>query len=339
MIEIQIIPTGHNVTDAKTPLLQTPLHVACKAGASKVAHLLSRWDADSPIGLDICHHKDIQGKTPLQLLPRKASAACCDTLWSVCRSGHATRAAELLNKAGSSNTAFGQWEEVEGTGADLHHLAVSLDLTFNLGGSAGGDDDKNDPNHPRRRDDEEEEDDAKEEKIEEKADDRGVGRSTKAKIIRVPRLKPSSGGQELWLVNGIDAKTRRLRWSPLHACIIGWAEHRALIHLKEKASRGGVHGWNQPVIPLAKFHKERRGEGIVTASACRALGLTKESLSNGSLNVSTSIEKTSSHHHHTLVLLVKRQAFLDCLDVNCRTPLMLAAACNLTGVNMLEFVC
>ena len=129
-------------------------------------------------------------------------------------------------------------------------------------------------------------------------------------------------------MNGIDAKTRRLRWSPLHACIIGtthttptphytpnlsplsplhthahphvpilsspttytpppppvhphpptdphhnqtrnltlspdlgWAEHRALLHLKEKASRGGVQGWNQPVVPLAKFHKERRGGG------------------------------------------------------------------------------
>ena len=40
-----------------------------------------------------------------------------------CRAGRATRAAELLNKAGSSNTAQGLWEEVEGTSADLHHLA------------------------------------------------------------------------------------------------------------------------------------------------------------------------------------------------------------------------
>ena len=70
---------------------------------------------------------------------------------------------------------------------------------------------------------------------------------------------------------------------------------------------------------------------MVTASACRALGLTKASLGSGALNLSASAEKASTHHHQTLVLLVKRQAFLDCLDVNCRTPLMLAAACNLTG--------
>ena len=106
-----------------------------------------------------------------------------------------------------------------------HRLAVSLDLTFNLGGGAttaagGGNgkdgrsgdndgDDGGDTGHHRRRrggggddDDVEEEDEAKEEKSEEKADD-GKARDVKQSTIRIPRLKPSSGAwvgeKELWL--------------------------------------------------------------------------------------------------------------------------------------------
>ena len=29
---------------------------------------------------------------------------------------------------------------------------------------------------------------------------------------------------ELWLMGGVDSKSRKKRWSALHACIVGWAE-------------------------------------------------------------------------------------------------------------------
>ena len=294
---MEVIRAGHDVS-ATTPQQQTPLHVACKAGSTRVAQLLCRWDADSPVGQGIGSHKDVQGKLPRQLLPRTASSVCCETLWGLCRSGLVSRVAEMLSKVHASGPA---WEDVEGTTVDLHNLAVSLDVTFNLGdGPPANDESKED-----------EKDEGKEES---KVESSGARSS-----IRVPRLKPSSGGQELWLVDGIDAKTRRLRWSPLHACVVGWAEHRVLLHLKDK----GGKGWNQREMPLAKFQKERQREGgLVSASAVRALGLGSQQ--------AVGYFGGAAQHRETLALLVKRHAFLDSLDANCRTPLMVAAACNLS---------
>jgi len=309
---MEMIRAGHDVSHP-TPQQQTPLHVACKSGATKVVQLLCRWDADSPWGTGGALRKDINGKLPPQLLPRNASAGCCDTLWSAARAGNVARVAELLNRPRADGAA---WEGVEETGSDLHALAVALDVKFNLGGSSSssgsgsGADAKDDGRGEER-----------EAKGDKGSGDGGAARASSS--VRAPRLKPASGGQELWLVDGIDAKTRRLRWSPLHACVVGWAEHRALLYLKGKTSRG----WNEPAPPFGGT-KKSRVDGLVSASAIRALGL-------GRVNAAGYFGG-AAQHRETLALLLRRHAYLDSLDVNCRTPLMLAAACNITdAVGML----
>ena len=79
----------------QTGLKQTSLHIACKSGALKIAHLLCRWDADhipTPHKrLNIAQQRDAQGKIPAQLLPSAASSKCLETLWSSCRAGNLSR--------------------------------------------------------------------------------------------------------------------------------------------------------------------------------------------------------------------------------------------------------
>ena len=308
---MEMIRAGHNVAHP-TPQRQTPLHVACKAGAAKVVQLLCRWDADSPWGTGGALCKDVNGKLPPQLLPRTTSTSCCDTLWGAARAGNVARVADLLNRPRADAAA---WEGVEESGSDLHALAVALDVKFNLGGSGSGG--NNGTGAADAKDDE------RRAERENKGDkDGGDGGALRASV-RAPRLKPSSGGQELWLVDGIDAKTRRLRWSPLHACVIGWAEHRGLLYLKGKTGRG----WNEPAPPLGGT-KKGRAVGLVSATAIRALGLGRSHAAG--------YFGAAAQHREVLALLLRRHAFLDSLDVNCRTPLMLAAACNLTdAVGML----
>ena len=70
---------------------QSPLHVACKAGSVRTAHLLCRWDADHVTSLrrplSIVRQRDGQGKYPTQLLHHSDSPRCLDTLWGACRAG------------------------------------------------------------------------------------------------------------------------------------------------------------------------------------------------------------------------------------------------------------
>jgi ankyrin repeat protein len=91
-----------------TGLKQTSLHIACKSGALKVAHLLCRWDADHVATpqrrLTITQQRDPQGKIPAQLLPRAASSRCLDTLWSACRAGNLSR--YLVTSYSSNNIRY-----------------------------------------------------------------------------------------------------------------------------------------------------------------------------------------------------------------------------------------
>ena len=78
-----------------TRFKQSPLHIACKAGSTRVAHLLSRWDADhipSKVhGPGIIRQRDSQGKLPAQLIPRSSTSKCLETLWGASRAGDTAR--------------------------------------------------------------------------------------------------------------------------------------------------------------------------------------------------------------------------------------------------------
>jgi ankyrin repeat protein len=82
-----------------TRLQQSPLHIACKAGAINTAKLLCKWDADHIPSeyrkLSILLQADGQGKLPVQLLPHNTSSRCLETLWGAARAGDLSRCSFL----------------------------------------------------------------------------------------------------------------------------------------------------------------------------------------------------------------------------------------------------
>lgn len=82
---------GGRCAAALTSTKQTPLHVACRAGAVRCAQLLSRWDADARRGSGLHEAIDTHGKVAHQLLHSSAPSSCLDTLWQLARRGDAVR--------------------------------------------------------------------------------------------------------------------------------------------------------------------------------------------------------------------------------------------------------
>lgn len=78
-----------------TRLQQSPLHIACKAGAINTAKLLCKWNADhiptEDRELSILLPVDGQGKLPTQLLPHNISPRYLETLWGAARAGDLSR--------------------------------------------------------------------------------------------------------------------------------------------------------------------------------------------------------------------------------------------------------
>ena len=78
-----------------TRLLQSHLHIACKAGAVDTANLLCRWDADhiptKNKRLSTMQQVDGQGKLPIHLLPHSISPKCLESLWGASRAGDLSR--------------------------------------------------------------------------------------------------------------------------------------------------------------------------------------------------------------------------------------------------------
>jgi hypothetical protein len=91
---------------------------------------------------------------------------------------------------------------------------------------------------------------------------------------------------------------RRLRWTPLHSCVIGWAESRAMAQMGEV--KGNVN-WNQK-------NKVTRGLGVkrdvprVSTAACEVLGLSSRSSSCG---VDSAGKSERRRHGEILNLLLK----------------------------------
>lgn len=106
-----------------TSMGQTPLHIACKAGSAKVAHLLCRWDADYKTGESIINIKDIQGKLAIQLLPKNTSPKVFDNIWSVCRCGNLSRLNMIIEKIKLVGDAV--WEDVENTEINIDENEMS----------------------------------------------------------------------------------------------------------------------------------------------------------------------------------------------------------------------
>jgi len=99
-----------------------------------------------------------------------------------------------------------------------------------------------------------------------------------------------------------------MRWTALHACITGWAE---------KEAEGTMSNGRLKQNPCARRALELNTHPTSTSSSSPS-------------SVSTSLRRSgSAMHREVLLLLLKNHAFVDCVDINCRSPLMLAAASNL----------
>ena len=287
---LEILRRCHN-PGTLTARKQTCLHIACKAGAREVVHILCRWDGDSRPGHGLMHQRDAQGKVALAMLPSSCTQNCTDTLWRAARQGNVTKCQELLSKMKMAGDAL--WEDMEGSAAAV---ATNASLAVSQNSS-------------------------------------------------ISSCMPDEGGgggdaaQELWLFNGVDAKSRRMRWTSLHACIVGWAEMEATLGSKGVTS-----------------HERRRKPNLC---AQRALGLPAltTSPSSGDGSPPRSVAGTGLFAETLALLLqvcvsllfyvfmaapilnslsyflpcLQNHAFVDSIDCNGRSALMLAAAANLTA--------
>eukprot|EP01041_Mallomonas_annulata_P000402 gene402-729_t len=129
--------------------------------------------------------------------------------------------------------------------------------------------------------------------------------------------------EELWLMHGVDAKSRRARWTPLHACIIGWAEAWASSTTSASSETAALRarrilGTKATVTAIA----------TATATATNHKKSSVKSCSGPRARAVDGKRRTpaSAGHLTILQLLLQSHAFVDGLDCKCRTPLMFASA-------------
>ena len=277
----------------------TPLHVACKTGAVRVCNLLCRWDADSGPGKCLLDFRDGTGKLPVQLLPNNASPRCLDTLWVLAYQGNLQRVSEILNsmKQGGGDV---RWEDVQENvyNPDNEDECIPGEKKH---GNEGEGEEKIDQAAPKSKEDIDRED-LQLTQRDYKEDERQLGQERKA-----PFNPLEWAPRELWLLDGVDAKSRRLRWSSIHACVIGWAE------LQARSLPSGA-----PAMP-------GRGKARAKFNAC-----ARQALMRGSTPKEVRHLSTQQLHKETLLFLLSSNAFCDAVDSFCRTPLMLAASTNVT---------
>lgn len=271
----------------------TPLHIACKAGAARVGNLVCRWDADSGPGKSLLDFRDGTGKIPAQLLPNSTSPRCLDTLWVLAYQGNLQRVSEVLN---SMKRAGGdaRWEDI----AEQTYNPDDEEAPEESKEGGGGEKDDGGGKSKADIDREDLQLTQRDYKEEEQRYDEGH---------KKPFNPMDWAPRELWLLDGVDAKSRRLRWSAIHACIIGWAELQA----KGVPSTG-------PAMP-------GRGKPRPKYNICARQALMRESTPKEVRHISA-----AQLHKETLMFLLSSNAFCDAVDTYCRTPLMLAAATNLT---------
>ncbi len=277
---------------------QTPLHYACKAGASQVANLLCRWDADKRPQESVKLIKDASGKLPVQLLPSTSSPRCLDTIWGLCLSGNANRVIELLNKMRMGTDA--KWEDVDEISDFVNVMEDKIEDPFLKS-------DEKKPESDEVRKMEQKLDSEREEKKQEEYEDIVATQRDYYEEKQSKKKVTDWTPTELWLLDGADCKTRVMRWTPLHSCIIGWAIAEA---------RGITSGDQDMFAPKPKPNR----------CAQRVLQLEEDKLSPRS---SRSRSDGPLLHKEVTSILLDNHAFVDAVDINCRTPLMIAAMCNL----------
>jgi len=225
------------------PQGRTCMHMACQAGATEAAHLLARWDADTPL-MSFAVQQDKQLLRPVQLLPPSANANCLDTAWGLARAGDFKQLGQYLIRVKDGSPNGGTVSGDDGAGGDIVQATVNP-----------------------------------------------------------------------WLEDCVDCKSRRLKWTPLHCCVVGWAETRFASKSNNGSAKARALGLTLPkkVVKL--------GGGSTRMNNNTYARLTTDK--NGAGDASYYAFKG------TMAVLLLHKAYANCLDWQCRTPLMMAAAADL----------
>ena len=160
--------------------------------------------------------------------------------------------------------------------------------------------------------------------------------------------------KDLWLLSGIDVKSRIKQWTPLHCCVIGFAVLHATGHSKSQnlcAKRALGNVPSSTIVSMSKVvSAAERGEtgNLVTQVSkslekglkgmCHAKGVVRR------LKPSSELGADGQHasrcldilyrgkHQDVISILLQNGAYVDSIDYRGRTPLMLAASCNLVDI-------
>ena len=130
--------------------------------------------------------------------------------------------------------------------------------------------------------------------------------------------KSGAAVANVWMEESIDCKSRRLRWTALHCVVVGWAE--ALL-----ATRGGDAIAKARALGLTLV-KSGRGHAGSDGSSTRMKNNVYAQLNVNKTTVQDAINHTFKS---TMVVILQQKPYPDCLDWQCRTPLMMAVAADL----------
>jgi ankyrin repeat protein len=277
----------------------TPLHVACKAGASRVGNLLCRWEADTAPGKSLLDLRDGSGKLAIQLLPNSTSPRCLDTLWTLAYRGNLQRVSEILNNMKMKGDA--RWEDIAEQEYEPEQPEPEADSIEEQGSES-----KDGESCSAEKKANVDREDLQYVQKDYQDDEAKYGESHKA-----ARNPLDWTPRELWLLDGVDAKSRRQRWSALHACVVGWADAQA-------------RGVGYSALRIPGNNKSNQQPKF---NAC-----ARTALMRGSIPSQKEVRHLGSAqlHKEVLIFLLSSSAFVDAVDTRCRTPLMIAASTNVT---------
>ena len=300
---------------------QTPLHIACRAGAAPVIQLLCRWEADLSSRKGECLAAsgpliavtDSQGKTASQYLPPALSASVLDTMWSLAYAGAVSKLGSLLVSIQTSGASVDDEPLSDGDSDNDHENQVSLlgdeneSLMVQDPDVSGYVADSIELAHK-----------SKGAKAGAGSDNYDVEQRRRGQSLRLTPLRRATA-HEPWLVDGVNAKTRRLRWTPLHACLSGWI--KAATAAGNTSAKRVVSGSSSG----SSSSNVRNNSSSQPGSPSRRKSINNSTTSNG-----------NGRFQETMALLLQNHCYTDGADWQCRTPLMIAAAANLeAAISML----
>ncbi len=305
-----------------TRTAQTPLHIACKVGATSVIHLLCRWEgdiSDGPHG-NLLGIRDSVGKLPRQYLPAQISPSVLDTLWGLAYSGNVHKLSTMLIQLqvhSKAEAGIDTDEHVTGSYSD-DDLTVDSDIAGVGAGAGGGGNSNNgsavDSGYV-----------ADSLEARNSATARNIGYGSGSGSVGGGVARSQDIAHEPWLIDSINSKTRVNRWTPLFACIVGWVRYEAATGTGTGTNNGrnNINTAAKRVVASSQIHRGRSSNPSSSSSSSSAKTVNQPQRR-------VQLEDTVMDKYlDSLLLLLRNHAYVDGADKSCRTPLMIACAANM----------